>query len=77
LLVVWTRNELWLSMFNCVLGLIDLYQALASVFHLPPEKYFLWTTVDDIVHLLIGLALVMIGGYGLIKLSTAQRKNRT
>jgi membrane-bound ClpP family serine protease len=67
LFLVWRRNELWLALFNTGFGLIDLYQAVASVFHLPPEQYFLWTKVDDIVHVAIGLALVTIGCYGLFK----------
>jgi hypothetical protein len=65
LLLAWKRNERWLSLFNFGFGLIDLYQALASVLHLPPENYFLWTRVDDILHVVIGLALVTIGAYGL------------
>lgn len=77
LLVVWTRNELWLSLFNSGFGLIDLYQALASAFNLPPQKYFLWTTVDDIVHVLIGLTLVIIGVYGLFKLTTSRKEKQT
>lgn len=77
LLVVWTRKELWLSSFNFGFGLIDLYQALASTLHLPPEKYFLWTKVDDILHLLIGLALVIIGLYGLFKLETSRKEKQT
>lgn len=67
LLLVWKRNERWLALFNFGFGLIDLYQALASVLHLPPENYFLWTQVDDILHVVIGLALVTIGVYGLRK----------
>ena len=55
------------SFFNAGFGLIDLYQALASRLHLFPEQYFLWTKVDDILHILIGLALVIIGAYGLLK----------
>ena len=55
------------SFFNVGFGLIDLYQALASRLHLFPEQYFLWTKVDDILHILIGLALVIIGAYGLLK----------
>ncbi|MGZ5436716.1 MAG: hypothetical protein ACXWID_02795 [Pyrinomonadaceae bacterium] len=77
LLVVWTRKELWLSSFNFGFGLIDLYQALASALHLSPEKYFLWTKVDDIFHVLIGLALVIIGVYGLFKLKTSRKKKQT
>jgi hypothetical protein len=57
--------------------LIDLYQALASALHLPPEKYFLWTRVDDILHVLIGLALVIIGVYGLFKLTASRKEKQT
>ena len=77
LFLVWMRNELWLSSFNFGFGLIDLYQAMASVLHLPPEKYFLWTKVDDILHILIGLALVIIGVYGLFKLKTSRKEKQT
>lgn len=77
LFLVWTRNELWLSSFNFGFGLIDLYQAMASVLRLPPQKYFLWTRVDDILHVLIGLALVIIGVYGLFKLTAARKEKQT
>ena len=77
LLLVLTRNELWLASFNFGFGLIDLYQAMASALHLPPEKYFLWTKVDDILHILIGLALVIIGVYGLFKLKTSRKEKQT
>jgi hypothetical protein len=58
-----------MSLFNVGFGLIDLYQALASYAALPPKEYFLWTKVDDILHVIIGLALVIIGSYGLVRLS--------
>jgi hypothetical protein len=45
--------------------LIDLYQALASVLGLTPIEYFHWTFADDVLHVLIGFALVFIGAYGL------------
>lgn len=77
LFLVWMRNELWLSSFNFGFGLIDLYQAMASALHLPPERYFLWTKVDDILHVLIGLALVIIGVYGLFKLKTSRKEKQT
>lgn len=67
LIILSTRNQSLISFFNTGFGLIDLYQALASYLHLPPEKYFLWTRVDDVLHILIGLALVVIGGYSLLK----------
>jgi hypothetical protein len=67
LLVLWSKKERLVSLFNAGFGLIDLYQALASFVHLPPEKYFLWTGVDDILHIVIGLALLLIGSYGLAR----------
>jgi hypothetical protein len=67
LIIVWSRKEQLISLFNAAFGLIDLYQALASRLSLPPKNYFLWTRVDDILHILIGLALVIIGCYGILK----------
>lgn len=63
--LAWTTNDRWASVFNLVFGLIDLYQALASVVGLAPIQYFHWTYADDVVHVLLGFALVLIGGYGL------------
>jgi hypothetical protein len=67
LLLVMTNSDLWASAFNFVFGSIDLYQVLASVIGLTPIQYFHWTYVDDVVHVLLGFALVLIGGYGLLK----------
>ena len=67
LLVLWSRREGLIGFFNAGFGLIDLYQALASYLHLPPQQYFLWTRVDDILHIVIGLTLVIIGCYGIVK----------
>jgi hypothetical protein len=72
LVVLWTRKDSLVSFFNFGFGLIDLYQALASFANLPPRQYFLWTGTDDILHILIGLALVFIGGYGIMR----ERRNR-
>lgn len=66
LFCVWTRNEFLISSFNFGFGLIDLYQAVASFLHLPPEQYFLWTKVDDILHVVIGSVLLVIGSVGLM-----------
>ncbi len=65
LIVFWSKSEWMASLFNLGFGLIDLYQALASYLNLPPERYFLWTRADDILHIIIGLSLVLIGGYGI------------
>ena len=64
-LVTASKSDLWASAFNFGFGLIDLYQVLASVVGLTPIQYFYWTFADDILHVLIGFALVLIGGYGL------------
>src|SRR6476620_8608314 len=61
------KNEQAAAGFNLTFGLIDLYQALASVINLPPRQYFLCTRVDDVVHVVIGLALLAVGIYGLRK----------
>ena len=55
------------SFFNFSFGLIDLYQAIASFLNLPPKGFFLWTRVDDILHVVLGVALVLIGLFGILK----------
>ena len=44
-------------------GLIDLYQALAS--HQPwvPEALFRWAPTDDLLHLVVGVALIAAGAF--------------
>ena len=59
--------------FNLVFGLIDLYQAVASYLNLPPTQFFLWTRVDDILHVVLGVALFLIGLYGILKQKEAVR----
>jgi uncharacterized membrane protein len=67
LVLLQTKNDLVASGFNLGFGLIDLYQVLASVVGLTPIQYFHWTYADDVVHVILGFALVIIGGYGLRK----------
>ena len=64
LLLVLTKNENYIRLFNIGFGLIDLYQAIASFAHLFPEQYFQWTRIDDILHIVIGAVLVFVGFYG-------------
>jgi hypothetical protein len=68
LLIVASKREFYIALFNALFGLIDIYQVIASVAFLPPRNYFLWTGVDDILHVIIGAALLVIGLYGLLKL---------
>ena len=67
------RSELAISAFNAAFGLIDLYQALASYLGWPPKDYFLWTRIDDILHVVIGSILLAIGIYGLYQLRVKRR----
>ena len=74
LLLLQTKNDLVASGFNLGFGLIDLYQVLASVVGLTPIQYFYWTYFDDVVHVILGFALVIIGGYGLREWSKLRRE---
>jgi hypothetical protein len=66
LVLISANNNLLASSFNFGFGLIDLYQVLASVVGLTPIEYFHWTYVDDVVHVILGFALTLIGGYGIL-----------
>jgi Fe-S oxidoreductase len=66
LLVVFLKSERAAISFNVGFGLLDLYQVLASWLSLAPQQYFVWTRVDDILHVIIGLALVVVGTYGIV-----------
>lgn len=48
--------------FNLGFGAADLYQALASWAHLFPESYFQWRLADDVLHVVLGVGLVAVGG---------------
>lgn len=65
LVLTQSKNDLVASVFNFGFGVIDLYQVLASVVGLTPIEHFHWTFADDVVHVILGFALVLIGGYGL------------
>ena len=68
LMVLMMNSDVLASAFNLGFGLIDLYQVLASVVGLTPIQYFHWTFADDVLHVLIGFALVIIGGRGLMQI---------
>ncbi len=66
ILILLSKHERAAIGFNVGFGLIDLYQALASFVTLPPQQYFLWTRVDDVLHIIIGLIFVTVGTYGFL-----------
>ncbi|MEP7273104.1 MAG: hypothetical protein ABI882_16515 [Acidobacteriota bacterium] len=59
--LVLSKSESLIRAFCIGFGAIDLYQAVASYLHLFPEQYLHWTRVDDVLHIVVGLALVLIG----------------
>jgi hypothetical protein len=65
LLLLNIKGDLLISYFNLGFGVLDLYQFVASVFGLTPIQYFLWMPTDDVLHLVLGIALVLIGFKGI------------
>jgi Domain of unknown function (DUF4383) len=47
--------------FNVGFGAVDLYQAIASRRGWFPRRWFRWKTVDDVLHVAIGAALIGVG----------------
>ena len=64
LVIVFSGNTALCRDFNLGFGLIDLYQAIASFANLYPKAQFKWTRVDDLLHVVVGAALVLIGVFG-------------
>ena len=64
LIIVLSGNVARCHEFNIIFGLIDLYQAIASFGNFFPQAQFKWTRVDDLLHIVIGAALVLIGIFG-------------
>lgn len=50
--------------FNVGFGLVDLYQALASRMGWFPAASFRWKRADDVAHVVVGVALVLVGALG-------------
>jgi len=61
---VYCREPVCVRAFNIGFGLIDLYQAAASFLHLFPERQFKWKRTDDVLHIVIGAFLVLVGLFG-------------
>jgi cytochrome c biogenesis protein CcdA len=45
-------------------GAIDLYQAIASFSGWFPNESFKWKRADDVLHVVIGAFLVLVGLFG-------------
>lgn len=61
LILVYMQHAPGIRAFNIGFGAIDLYQAVASYLNLFPKSQFRWKTADDILHVVIGLGLVLVG----------------
>ena len=59
--ILFSQHDSSIRAFNVGFGLIDLYQAAASFLHLFPEKHFKWKRADDVLHIVIGAVLVLVG----------------
>lgn len=64
LATVYWGVEVCIRGFNIGFGLIDLYQAAASFLGWFPKARFRWTRVDDVLHVVIGAGLVLVGVFG-------------
>ena len=61
---VYSQHDARIRAFIIGFGVIDLYQAAASYLHLFPENHFRWKRADDVLHIVIGLGLVLVGIFG-------------
>ena len=59
--VLLSGNDSWMRGFNIGFGAIDLYQALASFLGLFPQALCKWKRADDVLHIVIGAFLVIVG----------------
>ncbi|MEO6051713.1 MAG: hypothetical protein ABIP78_10335 [Pyrinomonadaceae bacterium] len=62
--IVCSQHDPYIRAFNIGFGALDLYQAAASYLHMFPEKHFRWKRADDVLHIVIGGALVLVGLLG-------------
>lgn len=57
-------NETAIRVFLIGFGAIDLYQFVANRQNWFPKQHFKWRPADDVLHVVVGLALVAIGIFG-------------
>lgn len=62
---VLSRRELAIAAFNLGFGSVDLYQAVASHARWFPVDAFRWKPADDVLHVVLGVGLVVVGALGL------------
>lgn len=57
-------NDNAIRAFLIGFGVIDLYQFAASRLNWFPKAQFKWKLADDVLHVVVGLALVAVGAFG-------------
>jgi hypothetical protein len=62
--LAFSKNPRAASTFNIAFGAIDLYQALAGLIGVFPAALFALRPADHVVHIVLGLALVIVGWRG-------------
>jgi hypothetical protein len=63
--LVLAGHPVGIATFNLGFGLIGLYQAVAGLVGLFPSARFAYRPLDHVVHVVLGLLLVVVGGQGL------------
>jgi hypothetical protein len=63
--LVLAHSALGIALFNLGFGAVDLYQALAGVAGWFPARQFRYKPADHVAHVVLGLALAVVGGMGL------------
>jgi hypothetical protein len=54
-------NDKKLSKYsNFAFGMLLVYLAASSFFHISPQEFFHWTILDDVLNMDIGLAMILI-----------------
>ena len=59
--IVYFQHDPCIRAFNIGFGILDLAQAAASFMHVFPKQYFKWKRADDVLHIVIGAFLVVVG----------------
>ncbi len=63
--LVLARRRRGIALFNLLFGLGDLYQAAAGLLGLFPADVFHYKPGDHLAHVVLGLLLAAVGGWGL------------
>ena len=63
--LVIAKSTVGIAAFNLGFGIVDVYQAVAGVTGVFPARQFRYKRADHVVHVVIGLALAVVGWMGM------------